>query len=108
MKEGIYLAENILAVIDGKEQKPFHFRSQGQLIELGSRFAVNDAFVVKVSGRLAALFWRAVYLVRLESPQNRVRQTFDWILELFFRPTVAQIREQREGWGPRSEYDREY
>ena len=108
VKEGVHLAENILAAIDGKEQKPFQFKSQGQLVELGSRFAVNDAFGVKFSGWLAALFWRTTYLVRLDSPQNRVRQTFDWILELFSRPTVAQIREQREVWGSRSKYDREY
>lgn len=96
VKEGIHLAENILAVLDGKDQEPFQFQSQGQLIELGSRFAVNDAFGVKFSGWLAALFWRTTYLVRLDSPQNRVRQAFDWALELFSRPTIAQIQSHRE------------
>ena len=100
VKEGIHLAENILAAIDDKDQKPFQFKSQGQLVELGSRFAVNDAFGVKFSGWLAALFWRTTYLVRLDSPQNRVRQALDWALELFSRPTIAQIQshpEHREG-----------
>jgi NADH dehydrogenase len=96
VKEGAHLAENVLAAIDGKAQKPFQFESQGQLIELGSRFAVNDVFGVKFSGRLAALFWRGAYLVRLQSPQNRVRQVLDWSLELFSRPTVAQIRGPQE------------
>jgi NADH dehydrogenase len=92
VKEGDALARNILAAMDGQELKPFRYRSQGQLIELGSHFAVNDVMGVKFSGVLAALFWRATYLVRLESPQNRFRQAFDWTLELFSRPTVAQIR----------------
>lgn len=92
VKEGAHVAQNILASIDGRELKPFRFRSQGQLIELGSHFAVNDVMGVKFSGWFAALFWRAVYLVRLESPQSRVRQTIDWFIELFSRPTVAQIR----------------
>ena len=91
VKEGACIAENLLAAIDGNGLKPFQFKSQGQLIDLGSQFAVNDVFGVKFSGRLAAFFWRAAYLVRLESPQNRVRQAIDWILELFSRPTVAQI-----------------
>jgi NADH dehydrogenase len=93
VKEGGLLAENILAAIDGRGLKPFEFKSQGQLIDLGSQFAVNDVFGVKFSGRLAAFFWRAAYLVRLQSPQNRVRQALDWALELFSRPTVAQIRD---------------
>ncbi|HZY64590.1 MAG: NAD(P)/FAD-dependent oxidoreductase [Actinomycetota bacterium] len=91
VKEGACIAENILAAIDGNGLKPFQFRSQGQLIDLGGQFAVNDVFGVKFSGRLASFFWRAAYLVRLESPQNRVRQAMDWVLEIFSRPTVAQI-----------------
>ena len=96
VKEGDHLAKNVLAAIDGKDEKPFRFKSQGQLVELGSRFAVNDAFGVKFSGWLAALFWRTTYLVRLDSPQNRVRQAFDWAMELFSRPTIAQIQSHRE------------
>ncbi|WP_273886997.1 NAD(P)/FAD-dependent oxidoreductase [Rubrobacter naiadicus] len=93
VKEGKHLAKNILAAIDGRELKPFKYRSQGQLIDLGSHFAVNDVFGVKFSGRLASLFWRGAYLVRLDSPQGRVRQAFDWALEYFAHPTVAQIRD---------------
>jgi NADH dehydrogenase len=92
VKEGKLLAENILAAIGGREPQPFHYKSQGQLIDLGSRFAVNDVMGVKFSGRLAALFWRGAYLVRLESPQNRIRQALDWAIEFVSRPTVAQIR----------------
>lgn len=68
--------------IDSKEQKSFRFKSQGQLVELGSRFAVNDAFGVKFSGWLAALFWETMCLIKLDSQQNRVRQVCDWALEL--------------------------
>lgn len=96
VKEGPALARNILARIDGEELEPFRFHSQGQLVELGSRFAVNDVMGVKFSGILASVFWRAAYLVRLDSPQNRVRQAFDWLLELFSRPTVAQIEDTTE------------
>ncbi|MEJ7632553.1 MAG: NAD(P)/FAD-dependent oxidoreductase [Rubrobacteraceae bacterium] len=92
VKAGGHLARNILAAIDGGEITPFHYKSQGQLIDLGSQFAVNDVFGVKFSGRLASLFWRGAYLVRLQSPQGRVRQGLDWVLEYVSRPTVAQIR----------------
>ena len=92
VKGGAHLAHNILAKIDGEEVTPFHYKSQGQLIDLGSQFAINDVFGVKFSGFLASLFWRGAYLVRLDSPQGRVRQGLDWALEFVSRPTVAQIR----------------
>nr|MBA3426527.1 NAD(P)/FAD-dependent oxidoreductase [Rubrobacter sp.] len=72
--------------------KPFKYKSRGQLIDLGSQFAVNDALGVKFSGFLAAVFWRGYYVSQLDSPQNRLRQIIDWLLELISRPTIAQIR----------------
>ncbi len=92
VKEGVALAHNLLARIDGDSLKPFKYRSRGQLIDLGSQFAVNDALGVKFSGFLAALFWRGYYVSQLDSPQNRLRQIIDWLLELISRPTIAQIR----------------
>ncbi|MGB3682390.1 MAG: NAD(P)/FAD-dependent oxidoreductase [Rubrobacteraceae bacterium] len=85
-------AKNVLAVIDGEDLEPFEYKSLGQLVELGSSFAVNDVMGVKFSGLIAALFWRATYLFKTESPQNRARIAADWLLDLFFHPTVTQLR----------------
>ena len=95
VQEGYVAARNILATIDGKEGKleEFEYRPLGQLVELGSRFAVNEVMGVRFSGFIAALFWRAVYLSKLESPQNRAQVAADWILGLLFRPAATQIRE---------------
>jgi NADH:ubiquinone reductase (H+-translocating) len=95
VQEGYVAARNILAAIDGKEGKleKFEYRPLGQLVELGSRFAVNEVMGVRFSGLIAALFWRAVYLSKLESPQNRARVAADWILGLLFRPAATEIRE---------------
>ena len=95
VQEGQIVARNILAAIDGEEPKPFHYRPVGQLVEMGSEFAVNEVMGVKFSGHIAALFWRATYLYKLESPQSRARIAADWILDLFFDPAVTQIRERR-------------
>ncbi|MGB3634433.1 MAG: NAD(P)/FAD-dependent oxidoreductase [Rubrobacteraceae bacterium] len=89
---GNAVARNVLAYIDDEELKPFDYKSLGQLVEMGSQFAVNDVMGVKFSGFIAALFWRATYLFKTESPQNKARIAADWILELFFHPTVTQIR----------------
>jgi NADH:ubiquinone reductase (H+-translocating) len=95
VQEGYVAARNVLATIDGKEARleEFEYRPLGQLVELGSRFAVNEVMGVRFSGLIAALFWRAVYLTKLESPQNRARVAADWILGLLFRPAATEIRE---------------
>jgi NADH:ubiquinone reductase (H+-translocating) len=95
VQEGRVAARNVLAAIDGKEDRlePFEYRPLGQLVELGSRFAVNEVMGVRFSGFSAALFWRAVYLSKLESPQNRARVAADWMLGLLFRPAATEIRD---------------
>jgi NADH dehydrogenase len=95
VQEGRVAARNVLAVIDGREDEleKFQYRPLGQLVELGSRFAVNEVMGVRFSGLIAALFWRVVYLSKLESPQNRARVAADWILGLLFRPAATEIRD---------------
>ena len=92
VQEGKTLAKNILAAIDGEELTRFEYEPSGQLVELGSQFAVNEVKGVKFRGLPAALFWRATYLFKLESPENRARIAADWFLDLFFHPSVTQIR----------------
>ena len=92
VQEGEALARNVLAIIDGEEPRPFRYKSLGELVELGSEFAVNEVMGFKFSGQFAALFWRMTYLYKLESPQSRARIAADWLLDLFYDPTVTQIR----------------
>jgi NADH dehydrogenase len=92
VQQGEAVAKNILAVIDGEEPEPFRYKPLGQLVEMGSEFAVNEVMGVKFSGFIAALFWRATYLYKLESPESRARIAADWLLDLFYDPPVAQIR----------------
>ena len=93
-QQGGVVARNILATIDGREDEleAFEYKPIGQLVELGSNFAVNEVMGVRFSGLTAAIFWRMAYLVRLNSPQSRVRIAADWISALFVRPAVTQIR----------------
>jgi len=94
VQEGKVVARNILARIDGGEMRTFDYKPVGQLVEIGSDFAVNQVMNVKFSGLIASLFWRATYLYKLESPQSRARIAGDWLLDLFFDPAVTQIRDR--------------
>jgi NADH dehydrogenase len=94
VQEGKVVAKNILATLDGREDalEAFEYRPLGQLVELGTDFAVNEVMGVRFTGRLAAIFWRLAYLIRLDSPQSKVRQSADWLLSVFLRPAVTQYR----------------
>ena len=94
VQQGHVVARNVLAAIAGREDdlEEFEYRPLGQLVELGSDFAVNEVMGVRFTGLLAAIFWRLAYLVRLNSPQSKVRVAADWIVGLFLRPAVTQIR----------------
>jgi NADH dehydrogenase len=94
VQQGHVVARNIIATIDGEEDEleEFEYRPLGQLVELGSDFAVNEVMGVRFTGLVAAIFWRMAYLVRLNSPQSKVRVAADWIVGLFLRPAVTQIR----------------
>lgn len=93
-QQGYAVAGNILAALDGREDEmeAFEYRPIGQLVEIGGDFAVNEVMGVRFSGLIAALFWRAAYLFRLQSPQSKARIAADWILGLFLRPAVTQLR----------------
>lgn len=92
VQEGKVLARNILAAIDGRELEKFEYKPLGQLVELGSDFAVNEVMGVRFTGTLAAIFWRLAYLTRLDSPQSKAHQMADWILGYFVRPAVTSVR----------------
>ncbi|HEY6751091.1 MAG TPA: NAD(P)/FAD-dependent oxidoreductase [Rubrobacteraceae bacterium] len=94
VQEGKAVAKNVLATIDGREDEmePFEYKPLGQLVELGSDFAVNEVMGVRFTGTLAAVFWRLAYLTRLDSPQSKAHQMTDWVLGMFLRPAVTQVR----------------
>jgi NADH dehydrogenase len=92
VQEGKVFARNVLAAIDGRELEKFEYKPLGQLVELGSDFAVNEVMGVRFTGTLAAIFWRLAYLTRLDSPQSKAHQMADWILGYFVRPAVTSVR----------------
>jgi len=93
IQEGHVAAKNVIRTIDGENDlEEFEYKPLGQLVELGSDFAVNEVMGVKFTGVIAAIFWRMAYLVRLNSPQSKVRIAADWIFGYFFTPAVTQIR----------------
>jgi NADH dehydrogenase len=92
-QEGKRAAFNLAAEIEGREPEPFHYRSLGQLVDLGEGSALVDILGVKFGGLLGALVWRGVYLYELGHNLNRVQVLFDWTTDLFYRPNTSKVFE---------------
>ncbi len=93
IREGPVLADNLTAVLKGRETKPFRFSSLGMMASLGGRKAVAQLpgdFVL--TGFLAWFLWRSYYLLRLPSLDRKIRVAFDWTLELVFPRDIAELR----------------
>ncbi|MCM4081133.1 NAD(P)/FAD-dependent oxidoreductase [Paractinoplanes hotanensis] len=99
-REGAAVADNILAVLDGRMATPFRFRTIALLVALGHQDGAVQVGRWLLSGRLAWALWRGVYLTKLPGLEKRVRVSIDWLLDLFF-PRDVILTEPRRGRAPR-------
>jgi NADH:ubiquinone reductase (H+-translocating) len=94
LRQGRRLADNLAAVIRGQpqQQAPFAFPGLGQLCLVGHRAGVAElAGGLKLSGFIAWLMWRNVYLMKLPGWDRRIRVGLDWTLDLIFPPELSYI-----------------
>lgn len=77
-REGALLAENIVAVIRGKEPKPFKFKQIGMLALVGRYDGVAEVFGVKVKGFLGWAMWRAIYVAKMPGTSQKLGILGDW------------------------------
>src|SRR5436309_6086748 len=94
LRQGKRLGDNLAAVIHGQpqHQMPFAFAGLGQLCLVGHRTGVAElAGGIKLSGFIAWLMWRNVYLMKLPGWDRRIRVGLDWTLDLIFPPELSYI-----------------
>jgi NADH dehydrogenase len=72
--------------------QPFAFESLGSLASLGRRSAVADVFGVRLSGILAWILWRAVYLSKFPGLDRKARIVADWMMDMFLPRDITQVR----------------
>jgi NADH dehydrogenase len=95
LRQGRAVADNIAAVLTGREPRDFRFRTQGLLVALGHRTAAADIRGRQFSGLAAWLLWRGIYLAKLPGLDKRIRVLFDWALDLVFpRDIVVTARDE--------------
>ena len=90
IREASTAALNIAAALHGRKRTEFAYEGLGTIGSLGHGAAVAHVFGVKVSGLLAWLMWRWIYLMKMPGLNRKVRIANDWLLHLLFPPELAK------------------
>jgi NADH:ubiquinone reductase (H+-translocating) len=83
-RQGRQAALNLVRVLQGQPTRPFRFKALGQLCSIGGYQAVAEMLGVHVSGFLAWLMWRGVYLFKLPTWSRRIKVGLDWSWDVLF------------------------
>ena len=97
LREAEVLASNILAQLEGRPTRGFHFDSLGALCVVGHQTACAELSVpfvpgkfLRFSGLFAWFLWRGIYLAKLPGLERKIRVLMDWTIELFFPRDIVQ------------------
>jgi len=85
-------AYNLNALIKNLKQKKFQFQSKGQMAIIGKRTGIATFLGMNISGLLAWLIWRNVYLSKIGLPDKKVRVFLDWTIDLFFDRDISRLK----------------
>ena len=85
------LAENLVRSLRGEPTLPFSYRSRGQFSTIGHQRAVAEVFGVRLSGVMAWILRRAVYLANFPTLGRKVRVLVEWIWTCLFEPDIAHL-----------------
>lgn len=92
LRQGKVVADNVAAVLAGKEPAAFKYKPLGLMAGLGRRSAVAEVLGLRFKGFLAWWLWRTVYLMKLPGFERKVRVALDWTLDLFFPADIVYLR----------------
>ncbi len=84
-------ADNIARKIHNQRMLPFDFRLQGELVSVGSWYALGKVSFFTLSGPIAWYMWRTVYLFKFHSVRKRLRIALDWTINLFYPRDISKL-----------------
>jgi len=84
-QQGVAIAQNLIALTQGKSPKPAEVKLRGTLMKLGIGDAVADLFNrVQIKGKTGDLIRHATYLELLPTPLHNFKTTLEWLNEETF------------------------
>lgn len=83
-RQGRQAALNVVRTLKSEPTQPFRFKALGQLCSIGGYQAVAEMLGVHISGFVAWLLWRGVYLFKLPTWSRRIKVGLDWSWDVLF------------------------
>ena len=85
-------ANNLKELARGGEMTKFDYSWKGQSAIIGKRTGIASFFGINISGFLAYLLWRNLYLSKIRSSDKKFRVWLDWTLDLFFKRDISRLK----------------
>ena len=85
-------AKNLISLIQNSEQEEFVYHSKGQMAIIGKRSGIATFLGVNISGFVAWLIWRNVYLSKIPTFDKKTRVFLDWVIDLFFDRDISRLK----------------
>jgi len=92
---GHHVGESLVRRAHDREQHKYRYENSGYIISLGQHSSVVELFGIPFSGRLAWLFWAAVYLIKMVGFRKQIEVGIDHLTHLFFEHDTTQILNRR-------------
>jgi NADH:ubiquinone reductase (H+-translocating) len=95
------MADNIVAVLRGREPRPYRHADVGSVASLGLHKGVAEVYGVRLRGRPAWYLHRVYHLSRVPTLEHKVRVLAGWTLALFLRRelvSLGQLQHPRQEW----------
>jgi NADH dehydrogenase len=84
-------ATNIARHLRGERPLPFRYQHLGDLVSLGSRYAVAEIRGYRFAGLFAWILWRTVFLAKMIGFKNIIRVALDWAIALLFGRDTSRL-----------------
>lgn len=97
MQSGWLAGGNILASLNGKPRKPFHYFNKGDLATLGRHKAIANFGFIRVTGFLAWYLWLFVHIMYLAGFRNRLSVLIEWAYAYFTYQRGSRIISRSAG-----------
>jgi NADH dehydrogenase len=91
VRQAKVLADNIVAVLRGKEPKPYKHKYVGSVASLGLYKGVAQVYGIKLKGFPAWFMHRTYHMSRMPTFARKLQVLIDWTQAFFFRREIVSL-----------------
>jgi NADH dehydrogenase len=98
MQSGTWAAKNIVAEIEGKPRRAFHYVDKGIMAMIGRNAAIAEVGARRheLEGPVAYAMWLGVHLELLTSLQVKIETFVEWIWDYFLKERGCQLLDRSD------------